>query len=262
MDGRSGDTALQEHDQVETHRWAALTTTCLHILIDHCMLGLHKHFRMISIHNNMRSHGFVTENTPHTRIPGIWRKLDQLYDLQALDEREVAWEFREEPDPNDPDEAYDCADFELPEEDFGELMWQKRFHSTNSEVSSSPPVIPMEEDKALYHPGAGLLSGLPEGAKSQKAESVSGATPTPKIAKPGTRSGRAAARGGRNTKGGQAAKNSKAQSAVSESADEEDEDDDEEEDSVESEEETAPTTRKTNRSSGRTRPPTRRTRKR
>ncbi|KAF2658173.1 CT20-domain-containing protein [Lophiostoma macrostomum CBS 122681] len=208
--------------------------------------GLHKHFRMISIHNDMRSHGFVTEHAEHTRVSGVWDKLNQLYDLKALDDRENAYAFADQPDPWDQEEAFNIPEFELPEDDFGELMWLRRFRGPNAEPSSSPPLMPVEDDRALYQPGIGLLRGLPEGAKSQKAES---ATPTPKPAK-STRATRATAtKSGKGTKAGQTTKGSKAQSAVSESADDDDEEEDEDEDeeSAESEVETAPSTRRTNR---------------
>lgn len=228
--------------------------------------GLHKHFRMMSIHMNMHSHGYVTDDAPHTRIAGVWRKLDQLYDLRALDERENAYAFSDQPDPTDPTEAYDIPSFDLPEEDFGELMWQRRFRDPNSEGSASPPSISIEEDRALYRPGIGLLRDFPESVRSQKADSASGATPTPKIPK-ATRSSRSAAKG-KAAKASQNVKNTKAQAAESESAEEEveegeDEDgEEEEESSSESAEEPAPSTRRTNRSSGRAKPaPKRATRK-
>ncbi|KAF2713245.1 CT20-domain-containing protein [Pleomassaria siparia CBS 279.74] len=220
--------------------------------------GLHKHFRMISIHSNLRSHGFVNEETPHTRTAGIWRKLETLFDLQALDEREIAHAFANDPDPFDPKEADQIPDFELPEEDFGELMWKQRFPDSKS-VSSSPALIPTEDDKELYFPGFGLLQDLPEGAKSQKTESVVDASP-PKNTK-NTRASRTAAKSGK-AKAGQTAKHSKAQSVEEESADEEEESGDEQEDSAESEEVTAPSTRRTNRGSGQVRPVAKRTRKR
>ncbi|KAF2265921.1 CT20-domain-containing protein [Lojkania enalia] len=222
--------------------------------------GLHKHFRMISIHSNLRSHGFVTEDTPHTRIPGIWRKLHSLYDLRALDDRENAYTFHDLPDPVDPRESARIPEFALPEDEFGELMWQKRFHGPESEVSSSPPLMPTD-DKALYQPGFGLLQDLPNGPSSQNAESVSGAPPTPKNTKT-TRSSRTTTKGARAAKAGQAAKSSKTQSAVSSSGESAGEDEDDEESSSESEEETAPSTRRTNRGGGRNRPAPKRTRKR
>jgi MRG-binding protein len=214
---------------------------------------------MICIHNEMRSHGFASEDAPHTRIPGVWKKLSTLFNLDALDTRENDDTFSEDPDPTDPKEAVKIPDFELPEDEFGELMWNKRFHREASAAASSPPLTPVDEYKDLFAPGIGLLKDLPDGIRSQKAESVTEATPTPKNAK-GTRAGRAA-KGGKGTKAGaSAAKNSKAQSTVSESAEEEEEGDDDEKSSTGSEEDSAPTTRRTNRA--KPKQPPKRTRKR
>ncbi|KAF2198964.1 CT20-domain-containing protein [Delitschia confertaspora ATCC 74209] len=209
--------------------------------------GLHKHFRMISIHDNMRSHGFITSTTPHTRIPGIWNKLDQLYDLNALDERENAHLFGNQPDPLDPEEASDLPEFQLPEDEFGELMWNRRFHDPGSEGSSSPPLVPIDEVKALYMPEVGLLHELPEAAKRLKEEATVASTPIPKNTKGAYRGGRAAVKGGRATKAPQSSKNNKRESTASESGEEEGDEEEEEENSEQSEEETAPSTRKTAR---------------
>jgi MRG-binding protein len=212
---------------------------------------------MISIHNDMRSHGFATEDAPHTRIPGIWRKLHQLYELDALDERENQYAFSEDPDPVDRDDASDMPEFELPEDEFGELMWHKRFHREESAAASSPAVMSIEDDKGLYHPGIGLLKDRPGSARSHKAETPAEATPTPKNTKT-TRSSRATAKSGKGTKAGaNAAKAAKAQSTVSKSSEEDEEDDDEEESSAESEEDSAPTTRRTNRGRAKQQPPKR-----
>lgn len=244
-------------------KWKPTGTSALHVSpLKHAKLtlpGLHKHFRMISIHTDMRSHGFAGEHVPHTRIPGIWKKLSQWYDLDALDTRENEFAFAEEPDPLDPEDAANLPEFELPEDDYGEMMWQKRFHREDSAAASSPPMIPAEEYKDLYAPGIGLLKDLPDGVRSQKTESVAEATPTPRNTK-GTRAARAAKNGKAARPGPNATKNTKPQSTVSESAEEEDEDDDEDESSVESEEDSAPTTRRTNRA--KPKPAPKRTRKR
>lgn len=239
---------------MEADRWA-LDSTCDATEASDG-LGLHKHFRMISIHNDMRSHGFASEDAPHTRIPGIWKKLHQLYDLETLDSRENEFAFSDEPDPLDPEDAANMPDFELPEDEFGELMWHKRFHSEGSSTASSPPQISTEDDKVLYAPGIGLLKDLPDGIRARLAEEAEeAATPTPKVAK-STRVSRSAAKTGKSAKAG-STRNSKAQSTVSDS---EEDEEDEEESSAESEEENAPTTRRTNR--GRTKPTPKRTRKR
>lgn len=72
-------------------------------LIRYKPTGLHKHFHMLSIATFLRSSGHYPSfnaaydaspirrpHPTHTRIPGIWRKLGQLYDLDALDEREFS----------------------------------------------------------------------------------------------------------------------------------------------------------------------------
>ncbi|KAF3039875.1 hypothetical protein E8E12_002277 [Didymella heteroderae] len=223
--------------------------------------GLHKHFRMISIHNDMTSHGFATERVPHTRIPGIWKKLDQLYDLETLDAREDEFALNAAVERG----GDATPEFELPEDEFGELMWQSRFRDAESSEASSPPIMPIEDEKALYVPGMGLLSDLPDGVRSHREESVAESTPPPKKS---TRASRSAGRNGKGAKAGATAKNSKAQSTVSDSEeeDEENEDDDQDESSSESEDEeeeedSAPTTRRTNRAKPKPAAP-RRTRKR
>lgn len=42
---------------------------------------------MIAISEFLKSQGYAPPNAEHTRIPGIWKKLGTLYNLQALDER-------------------------------------------------------------------------------------------------------------------------------------------------------------------------------
>jgi MRG-binding protein len=214
---------------------------------------------MISIHNDMRSHGFATEDAPHTRIPGIWKKLNQLYALDSLDERENQYAFSDDPDPLDPDDANHMPEFELPEDEFGELMWRKRFHRESSAAASSPGLMPLDDDKAMYTPGMGLLKTRPGSARSQKGETPAEATPTPKTAK-STRASRGNAKSGKAAKGGASAKGSKAQTPASESAGGDEDEEEGAESSVEDEEDSAPTTRRTNRS--RVKPAPKRTRKR
>ena len=45
---------------------------------------MHKHFRMLSIANLMKNHGVADT---HTNIPGIWKKLESLYYLDAVDDQ-------------------------------------------------------------------------------------------------------------------------------------------------------------------------------
>ena len=51
---------------------------------------MHKHFRMIAISEHLKSHGhngYTLPSNPHMTIPGIWEKLDSLYNLEVLDIR-------------------------------------------------------------------------------------------------------------------------------------------------------------------------------
>ncbi|KAK3352338.1 chromatin modification-related protein EAF7-domain-containing protein [Lasiosphaeria hispida] len=94
--------------------------------------GMHKHFRMLAISEHLRNHGFDPEVCPHTRIPGIWAKLREYYDLEAVDEREDSL------DPEDkPGRPRRYLDFRLPWEEYGERMMDKA-QVNPSEAPTSP----------------------------------------------------------------------------------------------------------------------------
>lgn len=59
----------------------------LYLTILFYSLGVHKHFRMLAISEHLKSQGYAPSNADHMRIPGIWKKLASLYNLEALDER-------------------------------------------------------------------------------------------------------------------------------------------------------------------------------
>ena len=171
---------------------------------------MHKHFHMLSISSFLRSHGHAllppssqSESqellVPHTRIPGIWAKLDVLYDLSTLDEREDqhalarARAGSEESDAGagedespDPAEGEWVREFALPEyggaipvmggtstdgdgeeedEGFSELMWQKRFRGDDEEGGSSPIEMPMYRGRDGVV-GRASLSPAPTAASS------------------------------------------------------------------------------------------------
>lgn len=48
---------------------------------------MHKHFRMIALSQYLQSSAHDAEKNKHLQIPGIWKKLGSLYNLEALDER-------------------------------------------------------------------------------------------------------------------------------------------------------------------------------
>ncbi|KAI1436651.1 chromatin modification-related protein EAF7-domain-containing protein [Xylaria sp. CBS 124048] len=86
--------------------------------------GMHKHFRMIAISEHLRNHGIDPTIETHTRIPGIWKKLRQFFDMDMIDERDNSFDYvRSLGGDESPEEIY--KDFELPPEDFHDLMWAR-----------------------------------------------------------------------------------------------------------------------------------------
>lgn len=105
-------------------------------------IGMHKHFRMLAISEYMRSQGYAPSDAEHTRIPGIWRKLESLYNLPGLDEREDALVADTSDEAEPPAELY-CP-FELPDDEFGDLMFDRRLAKDGS---SSPVASPHAESR-------------------------------------------------------------------------------------------------------------------
>jgi len=108
---------------------------------------MHKHFRMISLSQHIRSYGHVGE---HTSAPGIWAKLRTQYNLEALDEREDAVldmpaSTISTPAPSSAassssqqQRAEAFYPFELPEEEFLDMMFDRRVREEGSAASSRP----------------------------------------------------------------------------------------------------------------------------
>ncbi|TVY86860.1 Chromatin modification-related protein [Lachnellula willkommii] len=106
--------------------------------------GMHKHFRMIALSEHLRNHGYDPTAEKHTRIPGIWKKLRTLYNLDILDERENSFDYE------DGDDKF--LEFKLPVE-YEETMFMK-----GKRGSSEPPSSPSELDR----------SPSPQGARKRK----------------------------------------------------------------------------------------------
>ncbi|KAI1172722.1 chromatin modification-related protein EAF7-domain-containing protein [Nemania sp. FL0916] len=93
--------------------------------------GMHKHFRMIAISEHLRNHGFDPDVETHTRIPAIWAKLRQFFDMDMIDERDNSF------DGLGPHGFYDGTsgdsvsaediykDFMLPPAEFHDPMWAR-----------------------------------------------------------------------------------------------------------------------------------------
>jgi hypothetical protein len=94
--------------------------------------GMHKHFRMIAISENMRSNGVDPDVYQHTRIPYIWQKLRAYYNMDLIDERENV--------DDDDDDADKYVDFSLPQDGFLEPMMQRAV-ADSSEAPTSPPEL-------------------------------------------------------------------------------------------------------------------------
>ncbi|EEP78794.1 conserved hypothetical protein [Uncinocarpus reesii 1704] len=103
--------------------------------------GMHKHFRMLAISDHMKSQGYATDQ--HTRIPGIWAKLGNLYNLAALDEREDPFATDGSEDVDVSNEPY-CP-FSLEEEEYGDMMFERRLAPDGS--SSPPPSLPLPSQR-------------------------------------------------------------------------------------------------------------------
>ncbi|KAF5856915.1 hypothetical protein ETB97_006533 [Aspergillus alliaceus] len=127
-------------------------------------VGMHKHFRMIAISEFMKSQGYAPSHAEHTRIPGIWKKLGTLYNLPALDEREDSLNTSDDVDNSK--ELY-CP-FELPEDEYGELMFERRLamegstspvHSAQAESRRGSTVADTDEPRSSPAPSRGRKPG-------------------------------------------------------------------------------------------------------
>jgi hypothetical protein len=101
--------------------------------------GVHKHFRMLSIHN------FV--NSPHIAgsklaISEIWQKLGELYDLPGLDDLEDNGASSDSSDSRD--SSSELEDFVLPWDEYGDLMIeqaQAQDPETPSDIQPESPKL-------------------------------------------------------------------------------------------------------------------------
>ncbi|KAI1386166.1 CT20-domain-containing protein [Hypoxylon trugodes] len=115
--------------------------------------GIHKHFRMIAISEHLRNHGFDPDVETHTRIPSIWAKLRLFYNMDAIDERDNSFDYvrgeAEGPDEESPESKYN--DFDLPPDDFHDLMWARAAAGPGEESGPSDA----EVNEAPEKPTAG-----------------------------------------------------------------------------------------------------------
>ncbi|KAJ5883561.1 uncharacterized protein N7473_010447 [Penicillium subrubescens] len=105
-------------------------TALLKAIIKWKPVGVHKHFRMLAIADYLKSQGYAPSSAEHMRIPGIWKKLGSLYNLEALDEREDAVFADTNEDDEEPSQMY--WPFELPYDEYGDLMFERRLATESS----------------------------------------------------------------------------------------------------------------------------------
>ena len=89
MDGRTRNVTHEKHNTVETCGYVQAPTLYVrsHFLLIRGRLGMHKHFRMLAIVDALRNGGSITSTEGTIRPQHVWEKLEELYNLEALDER-------------------------------------------------------------------------------------------------------------------------------------------------------------------------------
>jgi MRG-binding protein len=87
-------------------------------------VGMHKHFRMLSIREYLLMEGVISAEDQHTNFRGIWEKLGSLYDLSTLDAREDSVMNGINDDDEEGSEHY--ITFTLPSDEYGEMMFERR----------------------------------------------------------------------------------------------------------------------------------------
>lgn len=113
---------------------------------------------MLSIQSFLLSSGTIPQPTtdhPHVSTPaGIWRKLESLYDLKALDEREdaifadvVDEDGDEEGSGGEVDRQEYWREFELPADGFEAEMWGRRLADGGEEDWSGDEGVGRERDQ-------------------------------------------------------------------------------------------------------------------
>ncbi|KAI1083632.1 chromatin modification-related protein EAF7-domain-containing protein [Whalleya microplaca] len=133
--------------------------------------GIHKHFRMIAISEHLRNHGFDPDVETHTRIPWIWTQLGKFYNMDAINERDNSFDYVKGQDQDEsPEKKYDS--FDLPPDDFHDLMWARAMAEPGEEATS--PAGDQETDAhASSVTGAGTSRKRKRGTTTTAADASS-----------------------------------------------------------------------------------------
>ncbi|KIY00279.1 uncharacterized protein Z520_03964 [Fonsecaea multimorphosa CBS 102226] len=202
----------------DTNLWTpAQESALLQSIVRWKPVGMHKHFRMIAIRDHLLSSGAINPEDSHTSTAGIWRKLASLYDLEKLDEREDSIIFDgsgvgaasgvEDDSGGGGDESRRSVsssrgaeywrEFELPRDEFEEMMWERRL-ALGESTESSPLTQPPSPDVVSAAAGTRRESTVADTDEPRSSPvSVSG-----RMSGRGGRGGRASTRAGGGGGGG------------------------------------------------------------
>ena len=181
---------------------------------------------MIAISEHLRNHGYDPDLYPHTKISGIWAKLREFYDLEAIDERENSM------DPPEDDLVIGLRkykDFDLSFSEFGdEIMRRARTRNPSSPPSSPADYDPDAPLSSRKRKMGDMSSASGKQSRSSTVEDTEdndespAPSPAPKSAR-GTRSAKRAASKASKAKEESAESESEAQEEDSGDADESEE---------------------------------------
>jgi MRG-binding protein len=208
------------HDRWTDDQEAALLRAIVHWK----PVGIHRHFRMVAIREYMTNQGVVNASDEHTSATGIWAKLDSLYDLKDLDEREDSVIAN---GADDEDVEY-WREFELPAKDFEAMMWERRLapEGTASPTTSrrESTVAETEDPRASPASTKGPVRGAR--ASARKSGRLSRLQNELETEKSSTRTSKA----GSTVDEDHPMENADDDDEINETGDEEDEEDEEQED--------------------------------
>ncbi|KAG2177311.1 hypothetical protein INT43_007968 [Umbelopsis isabellina] len=123
-----------DHFESQESEWQTQKELALLNAISKCKpVGMHKHFRIISI-----QHLFNQESPVACTIEELWREMEQLYGMEALNELEEA----DEEDDMDTDPVVSgVSEFTLPLDDYEQLIVEHRQDDQSSPAGSVSPTM-------------------------------------------------------------------------------------------------------------------------
>lgn len=196
--------------------------------------GMHKHFRMLAISEHLRSHGYDPAVYTHLRIPGIWKKLSEFFNMPIIDDRENNMDALENLNYDD-----QFKPFDLPWGDYGDMIMQRALADPKEPPSSPAQLLksPVSSKKRKRGEAAVGQAGKTRSSTVEDSEANDDDDDDDDVADEAQPSRTSkSARSARSAKRA-ASKKAKADTPEAEEDAEEDEDDEEESEDEESEEE-------------------------